>query len=786
MPPALPVDSALDTIRAALDRHRAAVLTAAPGAGKTTRVPPALIDHGRVLLLQPRRVAARAMAKRIAEERGWTVGSEIGWHIRFDRQFAKDTRLLVVTEGILTAYLQDDPLLSDVATLVVDEFHERSVHADLGLALAKQAWLARPDLRILVMSATLDTAPVAAFLGACPVIDVPGTLHPMTVDYAPGESVADALRHVLPVTRGNVLCFLPGAREIAATIAAADSLARSSAVDVVALHGSLDAAEQDAALAPAGGRQRIIVATNVAETSLTVPGVSAVIDTGLHKVARYDADRGVDSLTTERVTLDSADQRAGRAARLGPGAVRRLWDARDRLRPHREAEIHRVDLAGPLLSILAWGASPDTFEWFDKPSPARVNSAMALLARLGAVDAGQITVLGRDMQRLPLHPRLARTLIAARGSFEGSAACAWLAEPTRFDGQRVATSCDLLPVIDHWPRMPQHLRRVADHLQRASRQLLGKAYRDRIGETELRRALLAGYPDRVANRRPQKVRAAPRDDKVTLATGHGAVMGRESGVHDADWLIALDVTSGRVSATTEAIVRLASRIEPEWLTPTSSVVTHEVIGDLVRANAVDRYDEIELRVHPVAPDDEIRVRLLAGKWLERGPDEASRRLLRRLEFTGGSIDLAATVAAAAMQAKRLTDITLVEDLLPWSLRQRLTASAPDRLKVPSGREMVIDYRDDGSVVVSVKLQELFGLAETPRLGPALVPVTFELLAPNGRPVQTTQDLKSFWARTYPEVRKELRGRYPRHPWPEDPASAKATHRTTKGAARAAE
>ena len=595
MLPALPVDSALDTIRAALDRHRAAVLTAAPGAGKTTRVPPSLIDRGRVLLLQPRRVAARAMAKRIAEERSWTVGAEIGWHIRFDRQFSKDTRLLVVTEGILTAYLQDDPLLSDVATLIVDEFHERSVHADLGLALARQAWLARPDLRILVMSATLDTAPVSAFLGGCPVIDVAGTLHPMTVVYAPGESVADALRQVLPVTRGNVLCFLPGAREIGATIAAADSLARTSDVDIVALHGSLDAAEQDAALGselpggppspPREARRRVIVATNVAETSLTVPGVAVVIDTGLQKVARYDADRGVDSLNTERITLDSADQRAGRAARLGPGTVRRLWDARDRLRPHREAEIHRVDLSGPLLSMLAWGpstslrASAETasFDWFDRPSQDRIDAALALLQRLGAVEHDRITPLGRQMQRLPLHPRLARVLIAAKGSFEGSAACAWLSEPARFDGPRPATSCDLLPIIDQWPRLPHHLKRIADQLQRASRQIVATAYRERIDETELRRALLAGYPDRVAKRRPQTARkspSGPNEDRVTLATGHGAIVGRESGVHDGDWLIALDVTSGRVSATTEAIIRLASRIEPEWLTPTSSDVTH--------------------------------------------------------------------------------------------------------------------------------------------------------------------------------------------------------------------
>lgn len=726
------------------------------------------------------------MAKRIAEERGWTVGAEIGWHIRFDRQFTKDTQLLVVTEGILTAYLQDDPLLSDFTTLIVDEFHERSVHADLGLALARQTWLARPELRILVMSATLDTAPVAKFLGDCPVIDVPGTLHPMTVDYAPGESVADALRQVLPATRGNVLCFLPGAREIAAVISAADAMARAADVDVVSLHGSLDGADQDAALAP-GRARKIIIATNIAETSLTVPGVSVVIDTGLHKVARYDADRGVDSLTTERITQDSAEQRAGRAARLGPGTVRRLWDARDRLRPHRDPEIHRIDLSGPLLSILAWGPSTSlrasagtpTFEWFDKPADARLASASALLQRLGAVEHGQITPLGRQMQRLPLHPRLARIVIAAGGAFEACAACAWLSEPSRFDGPRAATSCDLLPVIDQWSRMPLHLRRIADQLQRTSRVIVGNAYRDRIDETDLRRALLSGYPDRVAKRRPQKAQTAPGDDKATLSTGHGAVIGRESGVHDAGWLIALDVASGRVSATTQAIIRLASRIEPEWLVPTSSELTHEMSGGVVKANAIDRYDEIELRVHPVAPDEAIKAQLLAKTWLEREPDEASQRLLRRLQFAGVEIDLQATVAVIAAQTKRLDDIELTDDVLPWPVRQALASAAPERLTVPSGREMAIDYRADGGVAVSVKLQELFGLAETPRLGPGRVPVTFELLAPNGRPVQTTQDLKSFWERTYPEVRKELRGRYPRHPWPDDPWNATPTHRAKR-------
>src|SRR6185436_11573136 len=325
------------------------------GAGKTTRVPPALIDPGRVLLLQPRRVAARAMARRIAEERGWTIGREIGWHIRFERQFTNETRLLVVTEGILTRYLQHDPLLSDVATLILDEFHERSIHADLGIALARQAWSARDDLRVVIMSATLDTAPVASYFDGCPVIDVPGALHPLQIDYRPAQPIADALDELLPRTTANVLCFFSGAREIDEAMKAAKRVADTRDVDLVALHGALPAGKQDAALSPSE-RRRVILATNIAETSLTVPGVSIVIDTGLQKVARYDADRAVDSLTTERITLDSADQRAGRAARLGPGLVRRLWDERDRLRSHREAEDHRIDLSSPILSIIAAGA----------------------------------------------------------------------------------------------------------------------------------------------------------------------------------------------------------------------------------------------------------------------------------------------------------------------------------------------------------------------------------------------------------------------------------------------
>jgi ATP-dependent helicase HrpB len=742
--PPLPVDSFISDITAALDRARAAVVTAAPGAGKTTRIPPALIDRGRVLLLQPRRVAARAMAARIAAERGWTIGEEVGWHIRFDRQFSRHTRLLVVTEGILTAYLQDDPLLSDVTTIVVDEFHERSVHADLGLALARQAWLARGDLRIVVMSATLATGPVAAFLGDCPVIDVPGTLHPLAIEYAPGQSVADAARELVPNSSGNILCFLPGVREISAAIAECAPL-RDRGIDVVPLHGSLDAEAQDAALSADLSRRRMIVATNVAETSLTVPGVSVVIDTGLQKVARYDDERGVDALTLERVTLDSADQRAGRAARLGPGTVRRLWDARDRLRPHREPEIDRVDLAAALLSIVAWGSQPDAFEWFDPPDADRVASAMSLLSRLGAVEGTRLTDVGRLLQRLPLHPRLGRVLVAGVGSAEAIAACADLSDDRNIRA-----------------------------LQHVARRLLGNRYRAHITDVELRRAMLAGYPDRVARRRA--------GDRGTLATGHGVIFARDSGADHGDYFIALDVTAGRTTATTQALVRKAVPIEPEWLSPTRSELRHEfdAVSGSVKARAIDWYDEVPLRERAVAASDNRRIELLAAAWL---PDEDSRRLLKRLEFAGIAIDVQDLVRHAAHSAKKVTDIVLTEDALPWEVRQQLDRLAPDRLRVPSGRDMRIEYADDGSVSVSVKLQELFGLAETPRIGRARTPITFHLLAPNGRPVQTTQDLRSFWERTYPEVRKELRGRYPKHPWPDDPWAAIPTHRTTRGQER---
>jgi ATP-dependent helicase HrpB len=742
----LPVDGYLDEVRACLARDRAVVVCAAPGAGKTTRIPPALVERGPVILLQPRRVAARAVTRRIADEQGWVVGHEVGWQIRFERRSSEDTKLLVVTEGILTARLQNDPLLSDFSTIVFDEFHERSIHSDLGLALARQAWLARDELNIVVMSATLDGERVAAFLGDCPILSVPGLLHPNTIEYAADQGVAAAIADVLPRSEGQILCFLPGAPEIQRAEVDLRSAGVTAGLDIVRLHGSIDNDAQDRALLPVTGR-RVILATNIAETSLTVPGVSTVVDTGLHKVARYDSARGIDSLSLERVSKDSADQRAGRAARLGPGLVRRLWDARQRLKPHREPDIARLDLAGPVLYLLAWGAHPARFEWFDPPPDAGIAAALRLLERLGAVDADhRITTLGRSMLRLPLHPRLARILIDGGGAADVVAFCA------RLSGDVTMT---------------RNLQRVVSYVMEHST-------RPHISDAELRHAIFMGYADRLARRRTDQ------RDRVTLASGHGAVIGRECEPFDTEYLVALDVVAADRAGVAEARIRSASPVDAEWVVPTSISVEHtfDAESGRVRAAKVHRFDALTLNATPVAVDPSIAAELLADAWLARGPDDAATRLIQRLRFLGREIALPPLVRDAAFGVASLAEID-IGGHLPYDLTRQLEGEAPESLLLPSGRRARLEYASDGTVSAAVKLQELFGLADSPRLGPHRVPVIFHLLAPNGRPVQTTRDLRSFWTNTYAEVRKELRGRYPKHPWPEDPWTATPTHRTSR-------
>ena len=769
----LPVDEYVGAVKTALHSHRAAVVTAAPGAGKTTRVPPSLVVDGAVLLLQPRRVAARSIARRIAAEQGWTLGHEVGWQVRFERNFRADTKLLVATEGVLTARLQYDPLAASFRTIVIDEFHERSIHADLGLALTREAWRARSDLRLVVMSATIDAERVSQYLGSCPVIDVPGRQFPLEITYQPGTEIADAVTSVLRAARGAVLCFLPGAPEIRRAV---DRLAAKSSMGdtpIFQLHGGLDADLQDAALVPSD-RTRVILATNLAETTMTVPDVTCVIDTGLNKVARYDADRAIDSLETERVSQDSADQRAGRAGRVQAGRVLRLWDARDRLRPHREAEILRIDLASTVLDVLSWGGDPRTLDWFEAPPAGALDAAFALLTRLDALDAqGGLTTLGRSLRRLPLHPRLGRMLLAARAEVSMARACALLSERHLVPPRHGATMCDLLAAVDSDASLPAHVKRTAGEIQRVAKTELegtGIKSRDPLLESDFRRAVLAGYPDRVARRRT----GAP--DRFVLASGAGARLARESGVVNPEFIVAVDVTS-HGSPGGEALIRLATGIDSEWIRPTASGVSHQFdeSAGVVRAMRVEMYESLALSEHPIAPDPLVSGPILAAEYARRGPVEADRALLRRLQFAGQKVTFEELVTAAAEGKTRLSDVDLDRGL-SGEARRTLARNAPATIDVPSGRVVRLEYRDGGIVAAAVKLQELFGLAESPRVGAARVPVTFELLSPAGRPVQVTNDLRSFWTRGYPEVRKELRARYPRHPWPDDPWSAVPTSR----------
>jgi len=766
--PPLPVDGHLSRIVEAVRAHGAVVVVAPPGAGKTTRVPPALAAAlGPVFVLQPRRVAARSLARRMAAENGWREGEEVGWQVRLERRFSPRTRILVATEGVLTARLVTDPLLEGWAAVVLDEFHERSIHADMALALARQAARARGDLRLVVMSATLDAGPVAAFLGGCPVLEIAGRPHAVEIEHAPSLSVAEGVRRRLQDGAGDVLAFLPGAAEIRR----AEAELGGVAADVLPLHGGLDAEAQDAALRP-GPRRRVVLATNIAETSLTLEGVRDVVDSGLHRVLRYDAERALDRLQTERVPRDSADQRAGRAGRTAPGRALRLWDPRERLRERREPDVFRVDLSGPLLDVMAWGGDPLAFEWLEPPPDERVAAALELLRRLGAAEGRRLTALGERMRRLPLHPRLGRLLLADGGSARAAAVCAALSErlPPRPPAPPAADS-DLLLLADALAAQGPRLRAAARQLESLAREAgAAAASGAAVPVEDFLRAVLLAYPDRVARRRE------PHGVRLLLTSGQGATLARESAVQ-SDFLVAVEMGTVGDGARAETLVRLASAVEPHWLEPTERVRAHHFDADALAVRAVERtlYGALVLAERAVAPDPDEAARLLAEELGRRGLGDDAEAVLRRARFAGLAVDRDRVIDAACLGQTRLPAVD-VEALLPFEERRALERLAPARLRVPSGREVALEYREDGGVAASVKLQELFGLAETPRVGPGQEPVLLLLLAPNGRPVQQTRDLRSFWDRTYPEVRKELRGRYPRHPWPEDPWAAQPTAR----------
>jgi ATP-dependent helicase HrpB len=821
----------------ALRAKPCAVLRAPAGAGKTTRVPPALLDaglagRGMVVVLEPRRVAARAAARRIAWERGAELGGEVGWHVRFDRKSSRATRLLVVTEGVLLRRLQDDPFLEDVGALVFDEFHERSLASDLSLAMARRLQRdARPDLCIVVMSATLETAPVAAYLGA-PVVESEGFLHPVEVrhldqpDARRTEDVcADGVRRALAATTGDVLAFLPGLGEIRRT---AERLAADAArlgADVLELHGELPPEKQDAALRP-GPRRRVVLATNVAETSVTVEGVTAVVDTGWARVMRHDPAVGMDRLVLTRIARSSIEQRTGRAGRVAPGTCFRLWTRNEeRTFPERlEPEVRRVDLAGAALELLAWGETDlAAFPWFEAPETARLASATDLLRRLGAVDAdGRVTDTGRALVRIPVHPREARMLVegARLGQVARVAlAAALLAErdPFRVESRRRGavhhSDSDVLDRVDaleqfearghrHFdvgeihPGGAEFVLRAAQQLERAvEAPERGAAAARASPDSAVLRAVFAGYPDRLARRRGEGER------RGVLVTGGGVRLADESAVADAELFVCVDMDAG---AGSEALVRKASAVRREWLPAERITTTVDVGFDDTAFRVVawrrSRFDELVLDEHAAALPDDGRVEATlaeaAARDLPRALDLASKELesLRgRVAFLrehAPDLGLPALdddalraalpdLCAGRRSFDELRRAPLV-DVLRARLDRRQLATldreAPEFLTVPSGSRVALRWEPGRQPVLAVRIQEVFGWADTPRVAGGRVKVLLELLGPNYRPQQVTDDLRSFWTNTYPEVRKELKRRYPRHAWPEDPWTAQPERR----------
>ncbi len=822
------------------------MVSAPPGTGKTTRIPPALLEagllgRGACVVLEPRRVAARAAARRVAAEQGWALGAEVGYRVRHERVGGQTTRIWFVTEGVLLARVQSDPGLDGVSVVILDEFHERSLEADLAIAFLREVREAlRPDLRILVCSATLDTAPVARYLDAA-VIEVAGRTHPVEVRYLERPDgdrlalrVARGVRQAWPLRpggRGDVLAFLPGAREIREAARALEPWARERGVALAPLHGDLPPRRQDEALS-ASTTPRVFLSTNVAETSVTLPGVTAVVDGGFARVLRHDPASGIDRLETVPVSRASAEQRAGRAGRLGPGLALRLWTPHDdRSRPaHGEPEIRRVDLSRPVLEVLAWGhPDPATFRWYEPPDPARLASALELLRDLGAVDReGRLTSRGEALRRLPLHPRLGTLALeaAARGRAAEGALLAALASEREVllagrafgpAGEAPTGPSDLLwrmDLVEEAARegfSPAATRRLgldpgaARAVWRAAAQIrsaLGAGPGSGPGDADdLLAAVLAGFPDRVARRR------GPGSGRFVLAGGRGAALDPRSAVRRDGWVVAVRLDAGRRGERSEALIRWASRIDPGWLRALpgwgDEVRTAlDPAAGRVSARRVRTYRGLVVEEQPVRPDSGEAAALLAREAARdplrilAAPPEVARlvarcRFLARVRPDLGLPgweppeweELLRGLALGAVSLEELRRRDLLGALRARLTREQLRAldrEAPDRIRVPSGSRIRVEYPEGADPVLAVKIQEVFGWREGPRVAGGGVAVVLHLLGPHGRPLQVTRDLASFWDNTYPEVRREMRGRYPRHRWPEDPWRAEPSRRTTKG------
>lgn len=829
----LPIEDVLPELRGVLAERTCAVLQAPPGAGKTTRVPLALLAEpwlagGRIVMLEPRRIAARAAAARMAATLYERVGETVGYRMRLDTKVGPATRIEVVTEGVLARMLQADPALDGVGLVIFDEFHERSLNADLGLALALESQRAlRDDLRLIVMSATLDGAAVASLLGGAPIVTSVGRAFPVATHYAeravderPEHAVASAVRMALARGEGDVLAFLPGTAEIRRAATLLESGPLPAGVRVAVLHGMLGAEEQDRALAPSRpGERKVVLATSIAETSVTIEGIRVVIDSGWARVPRFSPRSGMTRLETIRVARASADQRRGRAGRTGPGVCYRLWTAADHeaLLERNQPEILEADLAPLALELAEWGVrDPDRLAWLDAPPSAAYAQARELLAELGALDhGGAVTPHGKRMAALPAHPRLAHMMLIARDLGLGGTACAIAA----LVGDRDIFRSSGAPIdVDLRLRLAALRafdRRDGDESGHApSGGLLDRAacaravaaareWRRRLGIREAQEDIEAcglllafAYPDRIAQRRSG---AAGR---FLLRNGAAAVVAESQPLAGSPYLVVADIDGQRAAGR----VFLAAPIDEEEIVRHfgDQIVHEESVAfeeGAVRARRRERLGAIVMRERPLAdasPDaiaDALidAVRGAGGALLPWRPEarrvQARMIFLRRLDDAVPDVTdaaLAATLDAwlrpRVMGMRRKEDMAALDlggillDMLAWDLRARMDADAPTHLVVPSGSRVPIDYTNPEAPTVSVRLQEMFGCTETPRIGRGGVPITMHLLSPAGRPVQVTRDLANFWRATYFEVRKDLKGRYPKHYWPDDPLQAVPTNR----------
>ncbi|MDH5297435.1 MAG: ATP-dependent helicase HrpB [Desulfobulbaceae bacterium] len=830
----LPINAILPELTKALARNNRLILSAPPGSGKTTGVPPALLGEPwlkdkKILILEPRRLAARSAAGRMADLRNEQVGDTVGYRVRFDNKVSERTRIEVVTEGILTRMLQSDPELAGVGVVIFDEFHERSLHADLGLALALDAQEGlRDDLRLLVMSATLDLDRLRALLPTAELLVGEGRSFPVEIrhlDRDPDPDLvrlaASGIRTALAEQRGDILAFLPGAGEIRKVAATLAGLAKEQGILLHSLYGDMPLAAQSAAILPdTAGRRRVVLATSIAETSLTIDGITTVVDCGWARRPRFNGNSGLSRLETVRISSAAADQRAGRAGRVGPGVCYRLWSKHTQqgLVPHLEPEIRETDLTSLALQLAHWGVNdPSALRWLDPPPPTSLAHGRAILQELEALDPqGRITSLGKEMARLPLHPRLAHMLLVGARAGGPRPACqlaALLAErdPLRNSSGPRETDLDkrlrLLRVFqEEGPAAaralggdPDLCRRILQAAEQWLR-LLPKGNAKKAPPLSAGGLLSLAYPDRIGQQR------AANSHAFLLANGRGARLPNHDSLCSQPYLVAAELDAG----TIEGRIFLAAPIsldEIETLHRRRIHATRSIQWDsrpqAVAARSSRRLGSLVLDSAPLKnPDpEEIRQAMLDGirqlgiialPW-----DTAARELQARLIALGHwhpdegwpAVDDGSLLATLAHwlgpyldrisrrdQLKQLDLATILKGMLDWPRLQRLDQGAPTHLQVPSGSRVRLQYNNGEPPVLAVRLQELFGLADTPTVCWGEVQVVLHLLSPARRPIQVTRDLRGFWDRTYPEVKKELQGRYPKHHWPDDPWSATATAR----------